>query len=229
MQPTKPKPALVYANPSARDDVSDYLLSHNWYRLDDVQENETDLTRPSEKRPILRRVMLYASMHGAAETTLVEGDAFHPPEVFVTDDLTSLGPDVCSQVAVIGAVLACDLEVHVNFEPIDQRWFHAQVRRLGGFAKISPIMEMMLDVTRWDDETSALWQQLNPDGSPWFLPTSRTRGWLQARERIRVLIEEEEMPYKEVAGQLIVEGYENKHGRFVWYEKSVRDEYKAQQ
>ena len=42
----------------------------------------------------------------------------------------------------------------------------------------------MLDVIRWDDETCALWQQLLPDG-PWFLPTSLTRGWLQARERIR--------------------------------------------
>jgi|SRR5450631_256201 hypothetical protein len=91
MQPTKPKPALVYANPSARDDVSDYLLSHNWYRLDDLQENETDLIRPSAERPILRRVMLYASNHGAAETTLVEDDAFQSPEVFVTDDLTTLG------------------------------------------------------------------------------------------------------------------------------------------
>jgi len=227
MLPMKPIPALVYADPSARDDVNEYLRSQNWYRLDDLQETETDLTRPSEERPILHRIMVYASTHGAVETQPVEDGRFVSPEVFVTDDLKTLGPDMRSQVAVIGAVLACDLEVHVNFEPINHRWFYKQMRHLGGRSEISPILDAMLDVTRWDEEKSALWQQFLPDG-PWFLPTSLTRGWRQARERIRVLVDEEKMSYKDVAGQVMVEGYKNKHGRFVWYEKSVRDEYKAQ-
>jgi hypothetical protein len=76
MLPMKPIPALVYADPSARDDVNEYLQSQNWYRLDDLQETETDLTRPSEERPILHRIMVYASTHGAVETQPVEDGRF---------------------------------------------------------------------------------------------------------------------------------------------------------
>lgn len=229
------RPALVYAVPSARDDINEYLHEHNLYRIDDLQETDTDLTRPSDERPILRRVMLFASTAGGAESTaLVPDGDWNPPRVFVTDDLETLGLDEISQVAVIGALLASDLEVLVNYEKVDDKWFHAQVRRLGGFTKISPIMNSLLAVIPHDAETrerweeaSERWQQAMPGENTWILPTSLLRGWPKSIERIRVLIEEKGIPAKEIAEQLSAEGYQNKHGRFIWYEKAVRDAYEA--
>lgn len=108
----------------------------------------------------------------------------------------------------------------------------SQVRRLGGFTKISPIINLLLAVIsldaqpreRWE-EASERWQQAMPREHTCILPTSLLRGWPKAVERIRVLIEERGMSAEEIAEQLSVEGYQNRHGRFIWYEKAVRDAY----
>ena len=209
------QPALVYtpgADADTRAAIDDFLHAHLLFRVDDVQEAPEDALLPSVDRPMLRRAMLYAPAGFA--------------EVFVTDRVASLGLDEVSQVAVVGALLSCGLDVvAVEEGDLDGRWYQNKVKAVG-FPRIDSIMKALGDNAQVPQAFVDRWREAR-GGDRWLLPTSTERGPLAARARVRELRDVHRLTWEEIRQCLLVEGYENENERVTWYSQSVRAAYKA--
>lgn len=198
--------ALVYSTTSStRNEINDYLMSQHLYRYDDIHEEISDRNRPSAQRPILRKSMMYAAMSGAQVIA---------PRVFVTDHLSTLGPDRISQAAVVGALLTYGLRVHADYREIEGDWYYKQIRALG-FLRIDPIMRSLMSLKAEDEGASGV------------VCTSLHRWYGEAVLRVHELVDQEELSFTQSAAVLTVEGYHNRKGRVRWYPKAAHLAYKA--
>ena len=216
------QPALVYITKGSKTEINTYLKAKNFYWYDDVQEAASDMGKPSAERPILRKNMLFAAIGGNQTPDATDKEPV--ARVFVTDHLSTLGPDRTSQAAVVGALMNCGMRVHADFREIERGWFFDQVPTLG-FSHLDPIMEFLQKMTV-TDEILDCWKQESPDGY-WILSTSHHRRWREACERTEELVDQEGMSIPQAVLQLTVEGYQNKSDRVLWYPEAVREAYEA--
>lgn len=209
------EPALVYTPNAAQGTVAridQYLHANNLYRFDDVQEPVQDLALPAVERPVLRRVMLYATMTD-------------PPRLLITDHLSSLGSDKITQTAVVGALMQCGIEVFIMDKPLPPSWYQQSVQRIG-FKQVGVIIEQLLDSSLITKQILQRWDEIC-GGVMYFLPTSMSRNAEAARLKIKELYELDGLTYTEIATRLSVGGYQNMHDRVVWYTEAVRKAYEA--
>lgn len=218
----KPQPALVYTVPDSRDEMDEYLLEHDLYRYDDLSDAADEISKPSAERPILRKNMLYANIAG--NQTRDTDDEIVVPHVFVTDHLSTLGPDRKSQTAVVGALMSCGMRVHADYRELESGWYFSQVQELG-FPGVGQVVASMLEID-FSAEMMEYWKLLTPGGA-WLLSTSWHRGPEEARQRVQELVDGANMSFTQAGRQLTVEGYHNKNGRIRWYTKAVREVYEA--
>ena len=216
------RPALVYITEGSKTEINLYLKAQNFYWYDDVQEAASEMAKPSAERPILRKNMLFAAIGGNQTPDATDNEPV--PQVFVTDHLSTLGPNRTSQAAVVGALMNCGVRVHADYHEIERGWFFDQIPTLG-FPHVDPIMESLQKMTV-TDEILNCWKQESPDGY-WFLSTSHHRRWHKACERTEELVDQEGMSIPQAGLQLTVEGYHNKNDRVLWYPGAVREAYEA--
>lgn len=217
------RPAFAYGTSANRDDLNDYLLSRGFYRWDDATETDTDMALLPDRRPVLHRQLAWAEAtdfedHGMQRPTEV-------PQAFVADQLSSLGPDVAWQAAVVGPMLERVGSVHiVNSAAGDlEEWFKSQTANEGW----KPIYRRM-DVLRDLDQAKGVLPQGDQPTDVQWLPTTIIRTWSTACDRAQTL-RDAGQPFGAIANTLAVEGFSNRHERVTWYPMLAREACEAGQ
>ena len=222
---SKLQPALVYATAGRRDETNDYLLSHGLYRWDDATETDVDMTRLPSARPVLHRQLAWAENTDFEVHGLERPDAV--PGVFVADRLSSLGPDVAWQAAVVGLLLERVRSVKVTSAgPQDvEVWFKNQTSGEGW----KSVYGRMDALRRLDSTRGVLHPFHSSDRTVEWLPTTFLRTWAEACLKARALKDEGGQLFGAIANILAVEGFTNRHGRVTWYPALAREAYEADQ
>lgn len=218
---SKLQPALVYAAAAERDETNDYLLSHGLYRWDDATETDADIARRPGTRPVLHRQLAWAENTDFEVRGLERPRAV--PSVFVTDRVTSLGPDVPWQAAVVGLMLERVGAIQVALEgPSDLKdWFEKQTSGDGWKS-----VYLRMDALRQLDPTSGVLHPFqSSDPTVHWFPTTILRTWPEACLRARTLKDEAGQLFSAIASTLAVEGFNNRHGRVTWYPALAREAY----
>lgn len=221
---SKLQPALVYAAPANREETNDYLLSHGLYRWDDATETDVDMARLPDARPVLHRQLAWAEgtdfeVHGLERPPGV-------PRVFVADRLSSLGPNVAWQAAVVGLMLerVGSVKIVCGGAEDSKEWFEEQLSG-EGWKSMYPRMDTLRDLDQTD---GVLLRSEAADGMEW-LPTTFLRTWSAACLRARTLKDEDGQLFAAMANTLAVEGYNNANDRVTWYPTLAREAYEAGQ
>ena len=215
------RPALVYATAAHRADVDHYLRDNHMYRWDDLTEYDAQLDLPPVQRPFLRRLLWLAE----AACRQIDGGEAEAPSDVVIDDLSSLGSDRASQVAVIGALFDFDLRIHLAYAELPQRWYFDQREALKD-ERVDDLSRRLQELDSMYDAVAAKRPELTR-GLAWFLPSSLTRSAADTTARLQTLVGDLGLSPTQAAEQLSVEGYPNRHGRVRWYTKAARDAFEA--
>lgn len=206
------QPAAVYApllSAQGHDELRRQLLDHNLYVSDHDEERTEHLRRPPHQRPQLMRRILHVRAKLAG--------------TFVTDDLTQLGPTRAEQLAVVSQLLELGAAVIIEGKPFTQ-----EELRMFGPQEWSESARITEELDRWSEGMIGLLEEYYGErdlpGTALMCDTAwgPSYGYGEACLRAEELLAEG-VSASRAADALLVEGYENRKLRHVWYTERVRD------